>query len=659
MLEHIEKHLAHVDVEVRRQAVLMLNRPAEGEESAKLLLKAMQDGSWRVRKTAVETLIDNYPLELYITGLINLLYLEDNAGARNSAIEALVKLGKKVTGYLIEAFDSPSADIRKFVIDIIGQLGDRKAIPLLVDAMRDEDENVRAAAVEYLGNMKESSVVDSLFEVLEGEDLWIAYPAVDALRRIGDVRAVPVLLKALGKKTLREPVLKAIGELAGHEALEHVVPFITDSSKSVAQEALKAVEALYHRGVKETFIIEALRRHHGERLIEVLLEHAWSNKPDVSAPAILVLGLLRDERALSPLLELSIGEDFAEDVKKALVYIGKEKPESLLPLFRTDDLYLKRFLCGVVAEVASPAHLDKLIDLTGDEDGHTRSLAARGLAGIGDGRAIEYLKRLLTDPYLDVQESAVESLSVFGGRMDGRDFLAGLGDKNPVMRKNSALLLGRLGLMEALPALGFALKDENISVRSAVVDALSSIKTAEAADLLILALTDEDPDIRAFAALSLGGLAWMPSVEPLCLLLNDQEDMVRVCAAKALGALGDARALPALMSLLLDTNGFVVAAAIDSLGRLGVSDAEDALISMLSSEDREIRRTAIRALSGYHSADKKILPYIRDEDWATRVAAVESLMDRRQDYIRIEMERVYDEEEDPVVRKCLERYLNV
>lgn len=130
-----EKLLENKDVEVRREAVEKI-KGNPSEASIALLLKAMQDVSWRVRKTAVDIILEEYPIEAYISGLIGLLYLDDNAGARNSAIETLIKLGKKVTPFLIEAFNTQNRDVRKFIIDVLGEFRDKKSLPLMFDALK-------------------------------------------------------------------------------------------------------------------------------------------------------------------------------------------------------------------------------------------------------------------------------------------------------------------------------------------------------------------------------------------------------------------------------------------------------------------------------------------------------------------------------------------
>jgi HEAT repeat protein len=75
------------------------------------------------QNTATDILIEEYEVGSYIHRLIKLLYLEDNAGARNSSIDALIRLHKKATPFLIDAFSTPNRDVRKFIIDVLGNKG--------------------------------------------------------------------------------------------------------------------------------------------------------------------------------------------------------------------------------------------------------------------------------------------------------------------------------------------------------------------------------------------------------------------------------------------------------------------------------------------------------------------------------------------------------
>jgi HEAT repeat protein len=657
-MQDLDRLLNDEDLEVRREAVESL-RGKPGDLYIRMLLRALEDVNWRVRNAAMDILIEEHPVDKFIEGLVHLLYLDDNAGARNSAIEALIRLNKKATIFLIEAFKTPNRDVRKFIIDVLGEYEDNRSLPLMLDALKDEDENVRATAIEHLGKVRESSVVDALIEILESDDIWTAYPAADALGRIGDKKAIPSLIKALHKETLREPAIKALSSIADPTTLQYIVPFLKDPSRPLQEETILGIQRYYHKGVREEVITDAIKNLLGEKTMESLLDHIWSVKPDVRISAILILGMMKDERALPPLLEVSQDENFREEARRALVFIGKDRPESLLGLFEIDNTYHKRFLCEVAGIIASPIYFETFKKLLTDEDGHIRSIAAIAISRLGNLKAIEPLKRLLTDPYEDVQEAAVRALFNLREGLSATELLDMLDEAIPLQRKNVALLLGRIGANEAIPALGFVLKDANVSVRKAVIEAFSHLKTKESILFLILALTDEDPDIRALSALSIGSLGGEGSFEALSLLLSDPDDAVRVAVTKALGMLKDTRAVTLLINLLTDENGFVIATAIESLGKIGGDEARDALLRMLISEDLEIRRTAIKALALFRDVDEALLPFLKDDDWATRVAAVEVLGKKAQGNIKRELERLLDVEEDPIVKKAVKESLDI
>lgn len=657
-MQNLAKLLNDGNIDTRREAVESI-RGRQDEEAIPLLLQAMGDVSWRVRKTAVDILFGEYRIEQYIGGLISLLAIEENAGARNSAIEALIKLGRKATPFLIEAFTTPNKDVRKFIIDVLGELMDPRSLPLMLDALKDEDENVRATAVEHLGKVGEPSVVDGLIEILTSGDLWTAYPAADALGRIGDRKAVPYLVAALARKPLREPVLKALGRLADPGTLEPVIRLLEDSSRNVQEQALKTVEKFYHNGISAELITGEMKKILGDRAMETLIAHAWSHKHEVRISGILLLGLMKDEAAYGPLLDISPEEEFADDVKKALVFIGREKPESLLKLFDTGNPHQRRFICEVAGKIASPVYYDVLEEMLSDGDGHVRSIAARGISLLNDRRIVPHLTRMLSDQYEDVQEAAVDALFNLRDYLDVNDLISMLGSEKPVLRKNAALLLGRLGAAGAVRSLGFALKDEHIKVRRAVITGLSQIGTEDAVRYLTYALTDEEPDIRISAALSLGSIGGEGVVDSLMILSTDPDDAVKVASAKALGMLRDCRAVPQLISLLAAKNGFVVATAVEALGAVGGETAREAITGMLMSPDLEIKRTAVSALEAFTGIEETLMPFLKDPDWATRIATVRVLGRRGGEGVRKELERLLDTEEDPTVKKAVEDILRV
>ena len=453
-------------------------------------------------------------------------------------MEAFVRLGKGATEFLMREFETPDPDTRKFIIDILGQINDRKALPLLLGALNDRDENVRAAAVEYLGCMREPTVVQRLIEIMRSGDLWTAYPSVEALGKIGDPAAVPALQECLAKGPLKEVALRALAEIGDAGSMDAIVPLVEDRSKSVQHEALVAISTMYHGGVSEEAIISGLRKHLGDRAVAVLLNHAWSSRHDVRVAAILFLGLLRDLSALEPLMELSLEDGYREDVKRALVFIGRDQPDALMPLFKLRGDYHARVISAVAAEIAVKDYYEPLIEMLSGSDGHVRSNAMYGLMRIGDENAVAPIMSMLTDPYVDVQEMAVECLARFRDWLDLDTLSRMLHDPNPVLRKNVANLLGKIGRPSMADDLSFAMQDENALVRRAAISAMSNIASPKTVEYLMAAITDEDADNRISAILGLGSIAGESAVEPLLLVFGEDDDMLKVYAIKALGMIG-------------------------------------------------------------------------------------------------------------------------
>ncbi|HEX2768930.1 MAG TPA: HEAT repeat domain-containing protein, partial [Geobacteraceae bacterium] len=143
-IEILKKQLSSSDEETRRLAVAgLVAHPVT--ETRDYLFAALGDASWRVRKEAVEALLSASVSMEIIEELVNLLASHDNAGMRNSAVEALEKLGAQAMPILCRHVADADHDVRKFVMDILGSIGDAAAVPLLVRALDDPEPNVSAA----------------------------------------------------------------------------------------------------------------------------------------------------------------------------------------------------------------------------------------------------------------------------------------------------------------------------------------------------------------------------------------------------------------------------------------------------------------------------------------------------------------------------------
>ena len=660
MSEKLEQLLKHKDPEVRRQALKDLQRQEKDPlVNVPILIRSLEDESWRVRKTAVEILLD-IGGETVIRELLHTLY-KGNANARNSAIEALIELGHIATDYLINEFKDANIDVKKFIIDIIGSTRDLKAFPLLLKTLEDEDKNIKAAVVEHLSNIKKNSaVVDALIALLKSADTWVAYHVINALGKIGDARAVNALISALSRKDLRKSAITALGQIADISSISVIVPFLKNESETVREEALKAVAQFFQKGTSEGIIVENLKNAFGDEARNILLPHLQSGKREVSAAAALILGLLGDKSAITPLVEMSASEEINEPFIRALVFIGKLMPEALIPYFKADDPYQRRLVCKIAGRIGNEIFFDPLAESLKDRDGHVRGNAAVALSSLNNPKAVEYIKSVILDgyEYENIQEEAITALSRLKKWLNLDEIISWLSDKSSAVRRNAALLLGLLRDNNSVDALGAALKDSDTRVAKAAVDALGAISNSNALNFLFTALKHESPEIRRISVIAIGKMHAKEAEEALIPLLIDTNEWVRAAAVEAVGKTGSEKAAEALTQLLSDESGLVRIAVIEALGNFKEEKVKKILLPLLNDRDPEIRSASVESLAAFEGIVQDIVPLLKDNEWSVRKKVVDVLGKFFRDEGFAYLRETADMDEDSMVREAAEEYLN-
>jgi HEAT repeat protein len=147
--------------------------------------------------------------------------------------------------------------------------------------------------------------------------------------------------------------------------------------------------------------------------------------------------------------------------------------------------------------------------------------------------------------------------------------IAALEDKDPQVRREVVLALGRMGDRRALDDLARVLSDDREApVRDVAVNAVAAIDDPRAGGCLVRALSDDDCVVRASAAFELGNRADASAFGALVAALSDECQHVRRHAALALGVLRDERALPHVAPLLDDRDEKVRDAAAGALSHI-------------------------------------------------------------------------------------------
>jgi len=149
----------------------------------------------------------------------------DDTPTRWVAIRALGHIGgPQSRDALLGLLEDPEPAIRTAAVGAMGELGERAYSHRIAEMLSDPAVIVRAAAAETAGSLRDPSLIPALEAALSSQDsyyrgnsLWVRQHYVAALGAIGDMRALPVLLKALDDPdpNVADVSLRALEQLSG------------------------------------------------------------------------------------------------------------------------------------------------------------------------------------------------------------------------------------------------------------------------------------------------------------------------------------------------------------------------------------------------------------------------------------------------------------
>ena len=91
--------------------------------------------------------------------------------------------------------------IRRYLGMVLGQLGDRRATPVLLDGLNDHDADNRIYALTALGELRDPASVPRIAKAVADDDKDVRATAYYTLGAIGDPSAIPVLVNGLQEET--------------------------------------------------------------------------------------------------------------------------------------------------------------------------------------------------------------------------------------------------------------------------------------------------------------------------------------------------------------------------------------------------------------------------------------------------------------------------
>ena len=689
------------DPEARRRGAQLIGQVA-GPDAAALLLRALGDTDWRVRKEAAAIAPSVEPRLAVIERLLDAVKNRENVGLRNAGVEALVALGRDAVSSAVRALALADADTRKLLVELLGGIPDLQGTLALTRALGDEDVNVRAAAAEALGSaaLAGEDARAVAVEALTGTLRPTKGPA-EPLLRLAALNALDRLEAALAWETFEplthDPLLRRHAIAAASRSREPAAALALagatgHASARVARDALVALAScLRAEGASHalrTVARDAILR--APPAMQRVRAFARSNEdPGARGAALVILGLLRAPADVPELVRGLADGDVTEQAELGLAWFGEDVVAALVaegtassPAVRTAALSLLPHLTTRVDDATLEALREALQSTSAD----VLTAALQALAMIGDGADLARVAPHATGNDPRIAATASAALTTLAGRhvADAR----ALADTIAPDAKNAVvgcLLRGASAVPDVnrsqrgvgwaevpegranplawheenphevadISFLRGALDHRDVHVRRAAVDALGAIGGSTAAVVVARALADEERDVVLAAVRALGLLG---QAERLLALLDGVTDAVVVAAAlRALGEANPERAFEAARPLLFSEDPLVAASAVEAIGQLHGSRRDDELFPALEHPHPDVVKSALVVLS--RDMSREALAHVGrcldHPSYEVRRFAADLLVSQADGAAHALVRARMDREPDPAIREAL------
>jgi HEAT repeat protein len=637
------------DPDARQKAAYLVSHSMD-DRDLPLMFELLGDKDWRVRKTIVDGFVRDVRRAV-IDGLLDSLADAENAGKRNSATEALIRIGDSAIGPIVRRLGTETdVDVRLSLVNLLGDLRSPEGFRTLMQMLDPEhDINVASSIVSSLGKYRDASALPLLMRVLQTrEDLWLKFHVVEALGEIGDRAALPAILPLYAEKSLRKPVLEAVGKIADIGTVSFLLRIIADEEKlnlTALRALVRIAEAPKPRIVEQaerTLIQNKFRESFPKTKIAPLVEHLHTTpKRDVKSFILKFLGWSGDERALPVLMAFLEQPDTAEVAAQGLIDFGPGAMPAILDALRNaEEDEIVALLLRVINVVGGPEAIPSILPFLDHDNAMIRRLAIETLGEIADPGSIDYLLAKLDDADVASQQAAVNSISALVTAFPEikSEVLAKirrlLGAASIPMKLNSLSVFVNIQGEGYHDELLLASKDSDPTIRQKAISLMGKFGEERFADQLVLSLADESTAVRLAAINAIVRLRPEKGLTPLISSLEDGDIWIRTAAAQALGEYRHADGLGPLMRHLEHDLPPVRIAAIEALGKSENTGVRDVLFHALGEQDLEIRRAALLALARIpgHDVFERLIAWLSDDDWRIRAAAATALGNRGDRY---------------------------
>ena len=485
-----------------------------------------------------------------------LVALIGDPSVRVQAVNGILAIGRAAVGPLVSSLASGERATRVAAVELLGRLGDRRAVPALCDLLAEADAELVSAAAAALATLGDPRAIDTLLPLFGHEHAAVRQATIAAVNAIGVATIEPRVRQRL---TDRDPhVRECAVRVAGYFGFDTCVPgmleALDDSHEDVRRAAIEQLPILNHARAyahlaralahetprNRAAAAHAARAAEDTSLDEPLVAALGDPDPWVRYFAASSLGERKYLRAAGPLAKLA-QDDPAPQVRIAAIQsIGNLDADGVAPLaeqlFRDAD---SDVACAALAAAARSENV-RVEELLASGIRSTRipvrRCAIEALAARRTQSAVEMLTwaAQLTD-VPSIPAAALDALASIASDTGeaGRAAvvaLVNIGAEHS-RRSEATDALARTG-EGAIDAIADSFAEPHTGARLTAVEALARMRHPRASAALSKALSDADPAVRAAAVVGFGRLG-TPAAGPsiAALMTSDPDSTVRRKAA--------------------------------------------------------------------------------------------------------------------------------
>jgi HEAT repeat protein len=367
----------------------------------------------RINRVLVQVLFMGAAISLSAEEPMNALQLQirrlgkDYADVyQREAQAALLQHGAAALPLLIESLEDSDYSRRIRVIELLGDLRDRRAISHLLRVFeRSQNTLLRCKIMEALGKMRDSALFVFITTHLQSADPNLHCFAIWALGEQRSRKAVPYLVQILTSE--RGPAVPTAIDALG--------------KSGTADQAPLLLEFLKYENTQTRYVAAKAVGQIGDARIAPAIFQTMLQEPDVEVQEALAraYGKIGGEEGIAKLVDV-IRKETSPTVQRAagiaLQSAGLQASFHLMPLLKGEDLKSKIEAAKILGAMRAPGAIRPLIEMMEDDNPTVRMVAIAALGECGDISTIRPLTKMARSRHAPLRSAAADALKKIASR---------------------------------------------------------------------------------------------------------------------------------------------------------------------------------------------------------------------------------------------------